>query len=583
MRPAFHEDLENYRALADGGRLQLWLRLAIGLYIAMGAYWLKPSLVPAIWFVIMVLSQFGSVLFMQRYICAANAKLTPKLAAACTVVMASASVAYTWIAAYLWFCGAAAQVFAITIILGSLLHITLFRNSARPVFFASAGCQCLLLFGLPIISALTVGGVGVAGCVIIVLAGALYLFHLAAAVGQSNRLTTSLKAANRSKSAFLATLSHEIRTPLNAVTSAAHLLDRTDLTAEQREHVSILLTGSEILLSLINDVLDMSKIEAGKLEAEFQDVELRTLVVKLVALWTPRAKERGLSLECEFDDQLPQAIRTDPLRLNQILFNLLSNAVKFTAEGGVRIVVRQFEGPQGQLWARFQVIDSGPGMSQEVQGRLFRSFEQADASVAQRYGGTGLGLAISLRLAELLGGRLGLISAPGEGATFSVEIPLIAAAGEAQTESLCPPEETETEMRSISVLLAEDHPVNRRLVALFLEPTGWSLTMVENGAEAVEAAAARPFDVILLDMQMPVMSGLDAAQAIKAGGGVNAATPIAALTANAFEDQRQQWRRVGAAAFLTKPLNPTLLVETIQDLATHAAAATSSEGAVSGG
>lgn len=383
------------------------------------------------------------------------------------------------------------------------------------------------------------------------------------------------EAASQAKSSFLATLSHEIRTPLNAVTSAAHLLGRTELTPEQEEHVSILLTGSEVLLSLINDVLDMSKIEAGKLSAEFGDVDIQDLAGKLTALWTPKAVERGLTLELVIPPDLPAAIRTDPLRLNQILFNLLSNAVKFTAPGGVRVVVSEVHGgpeSRGAIPAprlRFEVIDSGAGMTDEVMSRLFRSFEQADSGVALRHGGTGLGLAISRKLAELLGGELTVRSAPGEGSTFTLEIPLIVAAVKAPV--LAPAGEADRVEaqpgRALSILLAEDHPVNRRLVDLILRPMGWELTMVENGAEAVEAATLRPFDVILLDMQMPVMSGIEAARAIKAGGGPNAVTPLAALTANAFEDQRADWEAAGAAAFLTKPLNPAVLIEAVIALA----------------
>jgi CheY-like chemotaxis protein len=396
-----------------------------------------------------------------------------------------------------------------------------------------------------------------------------------------------LKSANRSKSAFLATLTHEIRTPLNAVTSAAHLLGRTPLTEAQKEHVAILLNGSEILLSLINDVLDMSKIEAGKLEAEIGDVDLAALTEKVAALWAPKSAERGLKLAVVAEPELPRLIRTDALRLNQILFNLISNAVKFTAEGGVTLLVSRVEGgpddggrgatkshdpvahptPEG-AWLRFEVTDTGPGMSREVLGRLFKSFEQADARVALRYGGTGLGLAISSKLAGLLGGRLTVKSELGAGSTFQLDIPLVSpevSVDRVPEVGAAPPAVSAN--AGLSILLAEDHPINRRLVDLILQPIGWDLTMVENGAEAVEMAIRRPFDVILLDMQMPVMSGLEAAEAIRAGAGPNATTPIAALTANAFEDQRLCWKAAGAEGFLTKPINPALLIETIAALA----------------
>jgi len=575
MHSAQSETIDNYRALHTGGKVQFWVRIAIGGFVGIAAYCIAPSAVPLAWFVVVLASQVLSAWFLRRFIISPSARLSPGVKLATVVVMVLASLSYVSIASYLWFCGAAGQVFATTIMLGSLLHVALYRQSVRSVLLASAVGQCLFLFGLPISAAFVDRGQGLVGCLVMVMAGALYLCHLVAAVGQTHQLTTSLRSASRAKSAFLATLSHEIRTPLNAVTSAAHLLGRTELTPEQEEHVSILLTGSEVLLSLINDVLDMSKIEAGKLSAEFGDVDIQDLAGKLTALWTPKAVERGLTLELVIPPDLPAAIRTDPLRLNQILFNLLSNAVKFTAPGGVRVVVSEVHGgpeSRGAIPAprlRFEVIDSGAGMTDEVMSRLFRSFEQADSGVALRHGGTGLCLAISRKLAELLGGELTVRSAPGEGSTFTLEIPLIVAAVKAPV--LAPAGEADRVEaqpgRALSILLAEDHPVNRRLVDLILRPMGWELTMVENGAEAVEAATLRPFDVILLDMQMPVMSGIEAARAIKAGGGPNAVTPLAALTANAFEDQRADWEAAGAAAFLTKPLNPAVLIEAVIALA----------------
>jgi len=574
MRSMPEETIDSYRALHVGGRRQFWIRLAIAAFVGLGADWIAPSLVPLIWFIGVAASQLLSAVFLRRFILPPTARLTSLIKVMTVLVMVLASLSYTSIAGYLWFKGPAGQVFATTIMLGSLLHVALYRQAVRPVLMASAASQGLFLFGLPIISGLMMGRPALAGSVVTILAGALYIGHLAASVGQTHRLTASLRSASRSKSAFLATLSHEIRTPLNAVTSAAHLLSRTDLTAEQKEHVSILLTGSEVLLSLINDVLDMSKIEAGKLSAEISDVDLRALTEKLAALWTPKAAERGLKLVVEVAPDLPPAVRSDPLRLNQILFNLLSNAVKFTAEGAVTIRVEAAPGagPSAAPRLRFSVIDTGPGLSEEVQGRLFQSFEQADAGVALRHGGTGLGLAISRKLAELLEGTLTVSSVLGHGATFVLDLPLAvsdltAAPGPAVVDATADAEPA-AGGRRLSVLLAEDHPVNRRLVELILSPMGWELTVAEDGGEAVSLAMQRPFDVILLDMQMPVLSGIQAAALITGGGGPNAHTPFAALTANAFEDQRAQWEAVGAAAFLTKPLNPGLLIQTIIELAT---------------
>jgi CheY-like chemotaxis protein len=337
------------------------------------------------------------------------------------------------------------------------------------------------------------------------------------------------------------------------------------------------LGGSDVLLGLINDVLDMSKIEAGKVQLDIGDVDLRDHCRKLIKIWGPKASERGLRLTLAVDPDLPAFIRTDGLRLTQILFNLVSNAVKFTSEGGVDIRVEGIAGADiDSQGLSFAVRDTGPGMSAEMMQRLFRSFEQADAASTRKFGGTGLGLAISRRLARLMGGDLLVESALGAGSTFWLELPLIPSAQQGEVD--VPPSEEDRAPASsmLSILIAEDHPVNRRLLSLLLEPMGWSLTLVENGAEAVSAAERRPFDVIIMDMQMPLMNGLEATCAIRGGTGPNAGTPIVALTANAFEDDRKAWLNAGAAVFLTKPIDPARLIDAI--LTTTQATVTDDEG-----
>jgi signal transduction histidine kinase/CheY-like chemotaxis protein len=441
--------------------------------------------------------------------------------------------------------------------------------------------QCLLLFGLPVTSFIMDRMHNVAPFVVMMISGVLYLGHLVVGVRQTNALKDALVAASNSKSDFLATISHEIRTPLNAVTSAAHLLKTTELSKDQSEYVSILLGGSDVLLGLINDVLDMSKIEAGKMQLEMSDIDLQDHCTKLIKIWSPRAAERGLHLTLEIDPDLPAFIRADGLRLTQILFNLVSNAVKFTAEGGVAIRVAEVAGaaPDAPRLS-FAVIDTGPGMSPEVVQRLFRSFEQADPSAARKFGGTGLGLAISRRLAEMMRGALTVESVLGQGSTFRLELPLTPSASQSEADVL-PDHAAATAPTALSILIAEDHPVNRRLISLILEPMGWALTLVEDGAEAVSATAHTPFDVIIMDMQMPVMSGLEATHVIRNGTGPNANTPIIALTANAFDDDRTAWLNAGAADFLTKPIDPARLIASVLKANEHAADADSEDSAAS--
>jgi len=270
-----------------------------------------------------------------------------------------------------------------------------------------------------------------------------------------------------------------------------------------------------------------------------------------------------LRLTLQVDPNLPAFVRTDGLRLTQILFNLVSNAVKFTAEGGVTIRVRAVAASAAEApRLSFEVSDTGPGMPSEVVQRLFRSFEQADASAARKFGGTGLGLAISRRLAEMMGGALSVESVLGEGSTFRLELPLATSLSQ-DAADVAPDLVDALAPTTRTILIAEDHPVNRRLISLILEPMGWALTMVEDGTEAVAAAGLAPFDAIIMDMQMPVMSGLEATHAIRNGSGPNAKTPIIALTANAFDDDRAAWLNAGAAAFLTKPIDPVRLIDSI--------------------
>jgi signal transduction histidine kinase/CheY-like chemotaxis protein len=570
--------LGGYLELSETRSSTFFVRLIVSAFISIASFTLVQDTWPFFYLLAVIINQ--TILFFIDYlILESKLILTRKLKVTLFVFITISSPVYISIAGHLWFCGQAAQAFAIMIVCGSLLHSAVHLQTIRPLLIAVTLSQAPFMFGLPIYGAFVQGRAGLGPCVVMICSWLLYLAHLQLIVVKGHQSKQALQAANilaeerrmsaeeanRSKSTFLMTVSHEIRTPLNAVTSAAHLLHKMDLPEAGRECVSILLSGSDVLLSLINDVLDISKIEAGKLDLDMGEVELRPLVEKLVALWTPRAAERGLRLELSIAADTPAVVRADALRLTQILFNLISNAVKFTEEGSVRISMGRAD-PSGTSTLYFEVRDTGPGMTPNVLQRLFRNFEQADAGITKKFGGTGLGLAISRKLVELMGGELTVDSVVGQGSVFRAELPL----PEVCTPAPAPVPQAEDgeEMEpaadiALSILLAEDHPVNRRIVELFLKPLGCELTMAVNGAEAVELAELRGFDVILMDMQMPVLSGLDAALRIKAGTGPNRETPIIALTANAFEDQRQAWARAGAAAFLTKPIDPEALIEAI--------------------
>jgi len=569
---------ERFRAMYSMRMANWHSRIFIALFIALATLSLAPSIWPMAWLGAVVLSQSIDKFIFARYILSTNVDISRRFSRITVLWQGLMSLIYPGISAYLWFCGPAGQMFAIMVICGSLLHICLHRNPVRGGLISGLISQCLLLFGLPITSFVLDRGHNIAPFVVMIVSGLLYIGHLVAGVRQTNALNDALVSASKSKSDFLATISHEIRTPLNAVTSAAHLLKTTKLSEDQADYVSILLGGSDVLLGLINDVLDMSKIEAGKMQLEVGDVDLRDHCTKLIKIWGPRAAERGLSLTLEVDPDLPAVIQTDGLRLTQILFNLVSNAVKFTAEGGVDIRVAAVVGSDpDEPRLSFAVRDTGPGMAPEVMQRLFRSFEQADASAARKFGGTGLGLAISRRLAELMGGVLTVESVLGHGSTFRLELPLAPGASQGAGDALPAEDAAAPPPGARSILIAEDHPVNRRLISLILEPMGWALTLAENGAEAVSAAGVTTFDVIIMDMQMPVMCGLEATQTIRNSGGPNAKTPIIALTANAFDDDRTAWMNAGAAAFLTKPIDPARLIAAILATTEHIDAETSAD------
>jgi len=570
MQPA-----SGYALVAQVRARELRTRIGLGVFLALVAYAVAPSIWPVAWFAAMTASQLIDwAVFRPLRL---HPDREPSLAYRCLCIATSFTITalYSATAAYLWYNGGVAgQLFAMLQVCGGLLHVSLHMHHARPLLLATVIPHASYLFGLPLIAALN----GHTSMYIMVVGGLLYCAHLATAVKQTSSTNARLRdatdeanaergraeRASAAKSDFLATVSHEIRTPLNAVISGAELLKRTDLTKEQSEHVAMLLDAGEVLMGLLNDVLDISKIEAGKMTLEAADLDLQPKLESLTRLWEPRARDKGVALRLEIAGDLPDRIRTDPLRLQQILFNLLSNAVKFTDEGSV-VLTAERRGPT----LCFEVADTGCGMAPDTIDRLFSGFEQAEAGTTRRYGGTGLGLTISRRLTELMGGTLTVESTPGRGSTFRLQLPYTEAQEAACPEAM-PAEAGDGELQSLRVLVAEDHAVNRRIVGLFLEPLGCRLTMVENGKEALDLASVEAFDVILMDMQMPVMDGLEAARAIREGSGPNARTAIIALTANALDHHRAAWAEAGVETFLTKPVDPRALTAALMAAASRA-------------
>ena len=380
------------------------------------------------------------------------------------------------------------------------------------------------------------------------------------------------RAATQAKSEFLAKMSHEIRTPMTAILGYADVLLGSLRSPDDVEAVQTIKRNGVYLLDLVNDILDLSKIEAGKLDVSRSACSPGAMLSEVVSLMRVPAAEKNLSLDMECLGPIPETIQSDALRLRQILINLVGNAVKFTSAGGVRVTARLIEGDDGQAKMQFDVTDTGIGIPADQMAALFQPFAQGDVSTSRRFGGTGLGLAISKRLAEILGGDITVRSTAGEGSTFSLtvaagplqEVPMISDAAEAanHTKPASPPADHAPVRLAGRLLLAEDGPDNRRLISLLLRNAGADVELTENGRIALDLFLAakregREFDLILMDMQMPVMDGYEATRRLKAEG---CTAPIVALTAHAMAGDRERCLEAGCDDYISKPVDRTALL-----------------------
>jgi len=380
------------------------------------------------------------------------------------------------------------------------------------------------------------------------------------------------QAANVLKSQFLANMSHEIRTPLNGVLAMAQIIALGELTQQQRERVEVIRRSGEDLLNVLNDVLDISKIEAGKMELEISEVDAQVLGDNAAATFAPLAEtKKNLRFRVEVRPDAKGPRRGDPLRIGQILNNLVSNAIKFTVEGHVAVTIDGL-GDGGRDGLKLTVADTGQGIAADKLPMLFEKFSQADGSNTRRFGGTGLGLAICRELAQLMRGKIEVESAEGEGSTFIVTLPaprLAASAGEPAAEAGAGFEEE----RALRVLAAEDIPTNQLVLKTIMQSFGVDITMVDNGRQAVEAWLAEPFDLVLMDIQMPEMDGIAATRAIRAAEAQSGrpATPIIAVSANAMTHQVKEYLAAGMDGHVAKPIELAKLHAAIETALAKAA------------
>lgn len=368
------------------------------------------------------------------------------------------------------------------------------------------------------------------------------------------------EAADRAKSAFLANMSHEIRTPLNGVLGMADVLGRTGLDESQQRAVSLIRNSGDQLLSMLNDILDLSKIEAGRMAVEREPFILADLIDHVAGTYRPRLEAKAVTLSVEVDPALNAAAprRGDRVRLLQVLTNLVSNAEKFTASGSVTLAAAPGEGPDTVV---FHVADTGCGMSRDELSRVFEPFAQADVSTTRRYGGTGLGLSIVTRLVALMGGTIDAESAPGEGSRFTVRLVLPPTAAERSAE---PPHASEAPVEGLRVLVVDDSETNRLVAAGLLRPLKAKVRLASGGGEALSLFAEEAFDLVLMDIRMPDMDGVAALKALRAAPN-GASIPVIAMTANVMAHQIKAYEADGFNAVIAKPLRPETLLAVIGD------------------
>jgi len=568
--------LRGYMRTADARRGELRTRLFFAI-LGVGVVWgLVSPFFAAIWGGATVATQLVEHRLGAAFRDPARVE-PPRRAERFAILAASAAAVAVYGASvvFVWFGWAAyGPEFALMMIAGMMIHVVHTMHYERELFLAGMLPYAVICFALPLAEAALGGGRSAAALFLPMLIYIGYVVksyrHLAASYHENEDERAAeryerrqAEEANRAKDRFLATMSHELRTPLNGVIGAAQALARTKLDTAQSELVRVLDTSGTVLLAVIDDILDFSKIEADMIRMERRPVSLAALAADVADLWRPNAERKGLRLEVDAETGSDDWFWGDPTRIRQILFNIVSNAIKFTAEGSVHVDFR-VANADGARTLEICVTDEGCGVPEDARERLFEPFEQADSSTTRKYGGSGLGLPISRRIARLMDGDVALDAAYAGGARFVVRLPFDPAP--APTPEARPALAAARPGRTVRVLLAEDFPANRKIVEALLKDEPVELRCAENGAVALQALLAEAFDLVLMDVQMPVLDGVEATRRLRATEGPNRETPVVALTANALDDQRRVCIEAGMTEHLAKPIRRDALVETIYRL-----------------